>query len=189
MTNSFSTARTRPEKTQRTIASRRESLLQKLSQKIEHFTSELLHSNEIAKTLCEDTRDQLGFDFVAIQLIDFEEQVIQTVYGSGFSDEWYKNSKHALEGNPKFWDIQADIALAYPLRLEVITGWDSRFDEFIFKKYRHHHYTRAFVPLIVVRDDTKGHLIEARPDQFGFEPIVRGYPETKLGKKVNLLDS
>jgi len=169
MNKSFSPARTGHKKTQSVIVSRRERLLQRLSHRIEQFTSELLHITEIAKTICEGTRNQLGFDFAAVQLIDFEEQVIQTVYGSGFDGEWYKIAKHSLEGDPKFLDIQADIALARPPRLEVITGWDSRFDEFIFKKCGHRHYTRAFVPLIVVRD-TKGHLIDACPEQFGFEP-------------------
>jgi GAF domain-containing protein len=173
MTQSLSTARTRLNKSQSPIFSRRERLLQRLSQRIERFTSKLLYITKIAKDICNEVRTQLEFDLAAIQLIDFEEQVIQTINGSGLSGEWHKIAKHSLEGAPKFWDIQADIALACPPRLEVITGWDPRFDEFIYKESGHSHYTRAWVPLIVVRD-TKGHLIEARPEQFSFEPIACG---------------
>jgi hypothetical protein len=173
MTKSISTTKTRPNKSLNSIISRRERLLQRLSQRIDQFTSNMLHITGTANVICEGIRNQLGFDFATIQLIDFEGQFIQTVYGSGFGDEWYKISKHTLDGNPKFWDIQAHIALARPPQLEVITGWDPRFDEFIFKKYEHHHYTRAWVPLILLRD-TKGHLIEARPEQFGFKPRVSG---------------
>src|SRR4051812_2373909 len=188
MTKHFSIPRASPNKAQIPIVSKRERLLQKLSQKIDQFTSKLLYINKISKDICNNIKNQLGFDFVAIQLIDFEEQVIQTMYGTGFKGEWHRIAKHSLEGDSKFWDIQADIALARPPRLEVITGWDRRFDEFIYREFGHRHYTRAFVPLIVIRDTT-GHLTEACPEQFGFAPRARGQNRIiELAPQTALMD-
>jgi GAF domain-containing protein len=170
MTPATATAPPRP------TVSARERSLYRLSKAIEDFTPRFLHIDEMAKAICDDITTQLKFDFAAVQLVDFEERSIQTVYGSygsGLGGQWHKIAKHSLEVDSNFLDIQADIALACPPTIEIITGWDRRFDDFIYTEFGHHHFTRVWVPLIMIRN-TDGHLVETKPDEFDFQHTVSG---------------
>jgi signal transduction histidine kinase len=151
-------------------AADRERLILSRAHAIEDAMSELHQIYERSKQVCEEIKRELGYDFVAVQLVDLGEQTIQTMHGSGLSGDWYKIAKHSLQGDARFLDIQADVALATPPVMEIISGWDDRFDRFIYQKFGHENYVRAFVPLIVRRHDQDGSLIEADPAQFRFEP-------------------
>lgn len=158
----------------RLMAADRERLILDRAHAIEDAMAQLHQLYERSKQICEEIKKELGYDFVAVQLVDLGEQTIQTMHGSGLSGDWYKIAKHSLQGDGKFLDIQACVALANPPLMEIIEGWDDRFDRFIYRKFGHEHYVRAFVPLIVRRHDQNGSLMEANPRQFRFEPA--GHP-------------
>lgn len=159
-----------------TIASRNvpdlqlKRLILKRAREINTATAKLFQVNDQARSICEDIERERDFyfDYVSIQLVDIGEQIIQTVHGSAVKGEWYKISRHAMEGDPKFLDIQACVAATKPPVIEIITGWDDRFDPFIYKSFGHQHFSRAFVPLIIARSP-EGCLSEADPDQFRSE--------------------
>src|SRR4051794_4080672 len=148
-----------------------ERLILKRAHAIEDAKSALHELDERAQQACEEIKDELKFDFIAVQLVDLGEQTIQTIHGSGLSGDWYKIGRHSLEGDWKFLDIQAHVALAAPPVIELIAGWDQRFDRFIYKKFGHKDFVRAFVPLIVTRNDQNSALVEADPQQFRLEPV------------------
>ena len=138
---------------------------------IEQSAGQVFRLDEIVVRVCEDVRKQ-GFDFAAIQLIDKEEQTIQTVHGSGLEADWYTIAKHSLRGEQKLLDIQADIALSDPPRIEIIAGQDQRFDRFLFKYFGHKHKVRVFIPIVVIKDNT-GLPVKHQFDQFGWDIVER----------------
>ncbi|WP_083468005.1 ATP-binding protein [Methylobacterium tarhaniae] len=163
-------------------------LVLKRAQIIESASSRLLDSDNVAESICNEVRNRLHFDFAAIQLIDFEQQTIRTVYGTGLETGWYNVASHSLQVEKKFRDIQADIALADPLCIELIDGFDPRFDAFIYGKYGHERFSRAFLPLVVRFD--KGHIAEASFADFVLEPDIPSAPRRislvqERGKKTD----
>jgi GAF domain-containing protein len=104
------------------------------------------------------------YDFAALQLINPEERVIETVRGIGLAAKWEGLAKHYLEKDPLLRDIQADIALAgltEPPRAEIIAGYDSRFDKWIYEAFTQGSLVRAFVPMILARD-ADGKVLEGK---------------------------
>ncbi|MDZ7311965.1 MAG: GAF domain-containing protein, partial [candidate division KSB1 bacterium] len=101
-------------------------------------------TQELLRAVC-----ALGFDFGAVQLIDRATDTIATVQGIGIAQAWTGLAKHRLNVEPK--DIQADIVQS--LAIEVITGWDPRFDQWIFNQFNHQRLIRIFAPIFLVRDD------------------------------------
>jgi signal transduction histidine kinase/CheY-like chemotaxis protein len=120
---------------------------------IEKSTSGLYIIEETLKNISEDIKDRMCSDYVAVQLVNPEEIMIETVYGTDIAGNWVGRAKHRLDSTPKFRDIQADLVLARPPRVEIISGWDNRFDEWIYKEYNHKELTRVFIPIIVIRND------------------------------------
>nr|VFK22090.1 MAG: hypothetical protein BECKLPF1236A_GA0070988_103313 [Candidatus Kentron sp. LPFa]VFK24037.1 MAG: hypothetical protein BECKLPF1236C_GA0070990_100102 [Candidatus Kentron sp. LPFa] len=51
-------------------------------------------------------------------------------------------------------DIQVDVARSHPRRIEVLHGWDRRFDRCIYDRFGHKDYARAWVPMLLVRDES-----------------------------------
>ncbi|TDH59803.1 GAF domain-containing protein [Dankookia rubra] len=127
-----------------------------LAGEIERATGNLFRLDETLKNLCENVRKDLPFEFVAIQLNDKETKIIQTVYGVGLETNWYSIAKHSYriepDLNPALWDIQAHIAASDPPRAEIISGRDSRFDQFIYKAFKHENIERVFAPIILARE-------------------------------------
>jgi GAF domain-containing protein len=122
--------------------------------KIENATRELPQLDRILEDTSTAIR-RLGFDFVAIQLVNKEDKTIETVYGQGLNSSWFAIAKHTIQGDPELWDIQADILMHDPPRMEMITGQDRRFDEYIYNKFGHRDVVRIFVPIILVPSETK----------------------------------
>jgi GAF domain-containing protein len=102
--------------------------------------------------ISEEIKNQLNFDFVALQLKNKEEQTIETVYGTGSSADWSGLAKHSILADEELRDIQADIVQQRPPRIEIIAGRDRRFDEYIFEKFEHEKQVRVFAPIIVLRN-------------------------------------
>lgn len=127
-------------------ALQRVQLLDALNQ-IEHATSKIYDLENVTQNLLRATRE-LGFDFGAVQLIDRATDTIETIQGIGMAQAWTGIAKHRL--NMEARDIQADIALT--LNVEIISGWDPRFDQWIFKQFNHQRLVRIFVPIFLVRD-------------------------------------
>ena len=137
---------------------------------IERESARLFDQDKEIESAIREIKD-LGrppFDFAALQVIRPGEQVIETVRGVqvirpgervietlrgvGRAAEWEGRAKHYLEQRRKLRDIQADIAMSKPPRIEIITRKDPRFDRWIFKTFKHEKFVRAFIPLILARD-------------------------------------
>ena len=138
-------------------------LLLKPTIEIEQSSSELFRIEDILKRVCEEIQSQFGFHFAAVQLIRREKKIIETVYGTGMAEEWTGLARHPLESDLELRDIQADIALADPPRIEIIRGWDERFDRYLYNRFKHQGLVRVFVPLLLVKDMT------GRVDRHWFE--------------------
>ena len=74
---------------------------------------------------------------------------IETVCGNGLSPQWFTIARHSIQGDPALWDIQADIVMSDPPRIEIISGFDRRFDTYIFERFEHKNLVRVFVPIIL----------------------------------------
>jgi GAF domain-containing protein len=110
----------------------------------------------ILEDFCQEIK-KLGFDFANISLISQEQNTIESVHGIGIGKQWSSCPKHYLETDPELRDIQADIIATR--RTEIISGWDKRFDRWVYEEYGHEKIVRVFTPILVVEDDD-GKLIE-----------------------------
>jgi GAF domain-containing protein len=134
-------------------ALQRVQLLDALKQ-IERAGSRIFDVDNVTQDLLRETCG-LGFDFGAVQLIDRASDTIATVQGIGIAQAWTGLAKHRLDVDAEARDIQADIA--QNLTIEIITGWDPRFDLWIFNQFNHQRLIRIFAP-IFLRRDQKGNL-------------------------------
>jgi GAF domain-containing protein len=133
------------------LGSRR--LLLKPAMEIEESSLHLFRLDAILGEVCQEIKERFGFYFAAIHLIRPEERIIETVHGTGIAEDWSGLAKHYLEEDPELRNIQADIALANPPRMEIIHGWDNRFDRYLYTKFKHAELVRSFVPMILARDE------------------------------------
>ncbi|MBD2525805.1 GAF domain-containing protein [Nostoc sp. FACHB-133] len=113
---------------------------------IENITSKIANQEEILHQISQEIQSSQNFDVVAIQLVSSWERTIETVIGS----EWAGIAKHYLEEDPDLRDIQADIFFSH--KTEIIAGWDSRFDEWVYERYNHQNLVRIFTPIFICRD-------------------------------------
>ncbi|BAY10336.1 GAF domain-containing protein [Calothrix sp. NIES-2098] len=124
------------------------SILEALDQ-VERATSKLFKLEDILEAVCQNIL-ALGFDFANISLISLEKNIIEGVHGSGTGVVWANLAKHYLEPDPELRDIQADIVLTQ--QTEIISGWDKRFDRWIYQEYGHEKLVRVFIPIVLVQD-------------------------------------
>lgn len=89
------------------------------------------------ETLC----SKLGFSFATISLVNEDEQEIETVRGRNVPEGWVADAHHLLDSH----DIQADVLRTG--KVEIITGYDPRFDAEIWSRYNHIDLVRAWAPL------------------------------------------
>ena len=85
--------------------------------------------------------NEIGFSFATISLRDDDQQEIRTVASRNIPPGWQAEAHHPLDSH----DIQADVLRTG--KIEVISGWDARFDRYIWEKYRHAELIRVWVPL------------------------------------------
>lgn len=114
---------------------------------IETATTNLIEFDHTTDKICSKIKEKFGFDFVALQVARKEEGLLETIKLVGLDKSWAGRSKHSLNEPTRFRDIQVDVFQSR--RAEVIGGWDPRFDEWIYKRYGHEKFTRAFVPVVV----------------------------------------
>jgi GAF domain-containing protein len=131
-------------------ALQRMQLLEALKQ-IEHASSRIFDQDKVTAELLREI-SQCGFDFAAVQLIDRATNTIATVHGVGIAQLWIGLAKHRTDSEAR--DIQADIATH--LTIEIISGWDPRFDKWIFDQFDHQRLIRIFAPIYLVRDEKGG---------------------------------
>jgi len=131
--------------------------------RIERAGSRIFEVDNVTQDLLRETCG-LGFDFGAVQLIDRATGTIATVQGIGIARDWDGLAKHRLNGEAR--DIQADIA--ENLTIEIISGWDPRFDRWIYSQFNHHQLIRVFAPIFLMRDE-KGDLHPPALDGYDWE--------------------
>ncbi|MDZ7360445.1 MAG: GAF domain-containing protein [candidate division KSB1 bacterium] len=134
-------------------ALQRVQLLDALRQ-IERASSRIVEVDNVTQDLLREICG-LGFEFGAVQLVDHASGTIATVQGIGIAQAWTGLAKHRLDVDSEARDIQADIA--QNLTIEIITGWDPRFDLWIFNQFNHQRLIRIFAPIFLMRDQ-KGNL-------------------------------
>jgi GAF domain-containing protein len=126
---------------------------------IEQATANLFRMEEILRSFTQRLNQEMGFDFSTVQLVRRDRRVIENFCATGIAQEWVGRSRHYLHRVRAFRDIQAEIVLARPLRTEILSGWDSRFDRGIYEAFHHDKLARIFAPLVVVRSPA-GELLE-----------------------------
>ncbi|SRR5579883_1278503 len=125
-------------------------------EQVERATSKLFKLENILEQVCREI-EALGFDFVFLSLISLEQNTIEGLYGTGIAKQWTGLAKHYLEEDPELRDIQADIVQTR--HTEIISGWDKRFDPWIYKEYHHEQLVRVFTPIVLI-EDNNGRIIE-----------------------------
>ncbi len=100
-----------------------------------------LHLQDVLDDTLDALTGPLGFELATISLVDEEAQLIRCVAGRNVPAEWVAQACHPLDSN----DIQADVVRRG--EMEVIQGWDERFDRRIYKRFHHEQLIRAFVPI------------------------------------------
>jgi len=123
---------------------------------IAQATSELFRLEEVLDEVCRAIQVSLGFEFVGISLVNPEQNTIEAVHGTGIAADWSGCVKHYLEDDPDLRDIQADVVRT--LHTEIVSGWDKRFDRWIYEEYHHDKLIRIFTPIILIQDD-RGRVI------------------------------
>jgi GAF domain-containing protein len=86
--------------------------------------------------------ETLKFEFATISLVDEYRSCIETVRGRNVPPGWVRRAKHALISK----DIQSDVVRTG--NIEIIEGWDDRFDRAIYDRFEHSRFARVFVPII-----------------------------------------
>src|SRR5262249_26585722 len=79
--------------------------------------------------------------------------------------EWFALAKHTIRGDPALWDIQADIVMRNPPRIEIISGRDRRFDTYIYQKFGHKNQVRVFAPIIFAPHQLEWQRLGSEPPQ------------------------
>jgi len=130
---------------------------------IEQAGSRIFDVDNVTQDVLRETC-RLGFEFGAVQLIDRATDTIATVQGIGIAQGWIGLAKHRLDGEAK--DIQADIVQS--LAIEVISGWDNRFDQWIYRQFNHQRLIRVFAPILLWRDE-KGELYPPALDCYDWD--------------------
>jgi signal transduction histidine kinase len=118
--------------------------------KIEKVTQKLFQIDLILREICEEIKSSFEFDFAAISLVDKERNIIEAVQGTQ-EVRWINLAKHYLEEDPDLRDIQADIY--YTRNIEIISGNDDRFDDYIYESCNHKDFIRVFLPILVIESD------------------------------------
>jgi signal transduction histidine kinase len=122
--------------------------LQKTGQAVAHS----LDLDEVLNSILQTVVDTLGFEFAVISLVDEDRRLIRSDRGLNVPPGWLNMSVHPLDST----DIQADVVRSG--RVQVITGWDDRFDRHIWEQFKHNEMIRVFTPIEVAAGDD-GHAV------------------------------
>lgn len=159
------------------VAIERTRLLDAITE-VNRATGEILCLDDLIKELLGKIVNDLGFEFAALQLVNWEQKTIETV--DGINAAWGAEAKHALDSD----DIQA--AIVRSRRSEVISGPDKRFDPAIYDRYGHERLVRAFVPIVAhntvlgtveAGHDRHSHPEISREERQGLESLIHDYAQ------------
>lgn len=118
---------------------------------------------EVIHTVGKGIKDTFEFDFINISLAAPEENVIKTEYVLGMTEseeaEFKRLAVHPLHSPDNKLDIQADILQTK--KTEVIAGYDSRFDQAIYDRFKHQDLIRVFLPIIAQSTEQAIGVVEA----------------------------
>ena len=93
----------------------------------------------------------MGFEFVAIQLVNKEDRTIQTVYATASQKGLIGLAKHPIDGDDEILDIQASVFNAQPPKIKLISRWEMHFDKLLYDQFKHAYCVRVWVPIIVLK--------------------------------------
>ncbi|BAZ69464.1 MAG: GAF domain-containing protein [Pelatocladus maniniholoensis HA4357-MV3] len=134
---------------------------------IAQATSKLFFLEDILDNICHEIQSVLGFDFATISLVMPAHNTIETVHGIGIpKNNWFNQARHYIEEDQELRDIQADVVQTR--QTEIISGWDKRFDRWLYETFHHQHFIRIFTPIILIRDET-GKVIEDWFEHYDWE--------------------
>ena len=108
--------------------------------------SEVFNGPERLNDHIDKFTQDLKLDFASIQLLKNDGGYIETVATSKTVPEaWAHSARHMLFEN----DIQSDMVKPEKgLRMEIIAGWDNRFDKLIYNRFGHEKLLRCWIPLV-----------------------------------------
>jgi signal transduction histidine kinase/GAF domain-containing protein len=102
--------------------------------------------DQTIRLVIEGIIDTLGYEFVNISLVAPQENLIETKYIEGLTDEdvteFKKLAKHSLDSD----DIQASMVRSPAI--EVPDKNDERLDNVIARRFNHDQLVRVFIPMI-----------------------------------------
>ena len=124
---------------------------------IKQAISEFSNQEQIFEDVCQEIQSSFGFDFALIALVNPEKNIIETVYETGSVANISIKCKDYLQPKPDIRNIRADIVKTH--RTEIISGWDTRFDKWIYEENRLEEFIHVFTPIILVRDKN-GNIIK-----------------------------
>ena len=142
-------------------------------QQIQQAVLGISNQEAIFEDVCQEIQSSLGFDFTVISLVDPEKNINQTVYENSFNGtnltHQYIRYKYYLEKNPDLRSIRADIIQTYCI--EIISGWDKRFNPWIYEKNNQEKLLRIFIPIILMEDNNRN-IIEDWYENCEWEVVI-----------------
>jgi PAS domain S-box-containing protein len=137
-----------------------------IMQRISSAVSRTFDLEKVIDALFAALQKDMGFTFIALHIIDETAKKMHTVRAVGLA--------HGINGLVRPLDgMKNDILLDVIAKgaIEVIDGWDDRFDKEIFEREGHGTLVRAFIPLLL-REKTIGVLETGynRKDHPGISP-------------------
>lgn len=150
-----------------------EEAILEADKEIAQAISDLVGLETILDDVCKEIQESLGFDFVSISLVIPEQDTIEAVYGSGIAARWADQARHYINADPDLRDIQADIIKTF--HTEIISGWDKRFDRWVYERFNHERLHRIFAPIFLVEDE-QGKVIENWFENYAWQ---QNFIETK----------
>lgn len=117
-------------------------------QEANHLISRNVGLDDVLDSILQAMIKILGFEFAMISLVDEDKRAIRGRRGIHVDEEWLRMTVRDLKST----DILAEIVRSG--EREVITGWDSRFDQQTWKKFDHKDMIRVFMPIKVVDSTT-----------------------------------
>jgi GAF domain-containing protein len=116
-------------------------------------TASTLELDSELEAILQELTETLGFEFAAISLVDDYRGVVEMIRGRNVPSGWIERSRYRLDS----LDIHADVVRT--ARIEVLEGWDERFDREVYERFGLANLVRIFAPLIA--NDVVVGVIEA----------------------------
>jgi PAS domain S-box len=115
-----------------------------IMQRISSAVSGTFDLEKVLDALFSALSENMGFTFIALQIIDERTNEMHTLRATGLAQgmNGLVRSLEQMKG-----DILLDVV--HKGKIEVIDGWDDRFNREIFEREGHAALVRAFIPLLV----------------------------------------